>query len=482
MSLGTTTGERARRPTLPRHETDQRQRSRGRAADLRAVREGVGLTTIAKTLDAEAAPAPRSQQGRPRAWAPSTVREILYRTLYRGQITWNRTKKRNAWGQAKRETRKSTDWFTISVPQLRIISEDLWTRVHERMEQTKAVYLRGTKGQLWGRPATGVESKYLLSGLARCETCGGSMYVKSRSHGKKRAYFYGCTSFHLRGTSVCTNSLEVPMPRSDEAVLGAIRGDVMNPDVIAATLRKALARLKPAGEAAQSRRQELERQLATVTRELERFTGALAVGGDLQTLVQAIRDKEAQRDALTTQIASLTGAERAAKVDWRTVEQQLRAKLDEWRQLLGRHVPQARQVLKKLLLGPIVFTPHREASERYYSFRASVNLGKLLAGIACAVKSRDRGDTSGSPSKPKNLRVEPDDEDRADPPKQLAAQGDATSHLECPECRPNLPPFWDFSKDVLQMETALRRTRRRWPGRPTADAAPVTPSHPEGGR
>lgn len=56
--------------------------------------------------------------------------------------------------------------------------------------------------------------------------CGGSMYVKFRSHGKKQAYFYGCTSFHLRGTAVCTNSLEVPMPRSDEAVIDAIRGDV----------------------------------------------------------------------------------------------------------------------------------------------------------------------------------------------------------------------------------------------------------------
>jgi len=41
-------------------------------------------------------------------------------------------------------------------------------------------------------------------------------------------------------------------------------------------------------------------------------------------------------------------------------------------------------VLKKLLSGPIVFTPHRHATERFYSFRVSVNLGKLLAGIACA--------------------------------------------------------------------------------------------------
>ena len=66
------------------------------------------------------------------------------------------------------------------------------------------------------------------------------------------------------------------------------------------------------------------------------------------------------------------------------MERQLRGKLDEWRQLLGRHVPQARQVLKKLLSGHILFTPHREGAERYYTISARLCLGKMLAGIACA--------------------------------------------------------------------------------------------------
>jgi site-specific DNA recombinase len=192
-----------------------REINQAEAAVVRRIFEmsakGIGLTTIAKTLNTEAAPAPRSQQGRPRAWVQSTVREILYRDLYRGLIVWNKTRKRNAWGQAKREARNAGEWFSVPAPELRIVPEDLWTKVHERMEQAKAVYLRGTKGQLYGRPAAGVESKYLLSGLARCATCNGSMYVKSRSHGRKRAYFYGCTSFHLRGSAVCTNSVEVPM-------------------------------------------------------------------------------------------------------------------------------------------------------------------------------------------------------------------------------------------------------------------------------
>jgi hypothetical protein len=235
-------------------------------------RKGTGLNTIAKSLNAEGALAPRSQQARPKAWAPSSIREVLYRELYRGVIVWNQTRKRNAWGQVAQRARGTEEWITVPAPQLRIVDEELWTAVHERLAASRASYLRGTKGQLWGRPARGVESKYLLPGLARCGVCNGSLYVKTRSHGRKRAYFYGCTSFHLRGSSVCTNSLEVPMPASDAAVLAAIEQDVLRPEIITAALRKALERLRPAADQSQSLRQSLEKQLATIERDLGRLT------------------------------------------------------------------------------------------------------------------------------------------------------------------------------------------------------------------
>jgi hypothetical protein len=54
---------------------------------------GVGQTRIAKTLNSEhAIPLAR---GRPHAWAPTTVHEVLFRELYRGVIVWNRSRKRN---------------------------------------------------------------------------------------------------------------------------------------------------------------------------------------------------------------------------------------------------------------------------------------------------------------------------------------------------------------------------------------------------
>ena len=45
---------------------------------------------------------------------------------------------------------------------------------------------------------------------------------------------------------------------------------------------------------------------------------------------------------------------------------------------------QARQVLKKLLSGPIQFTAHRENGARWYAFRAPIAVGRIINGLACA--------------------------------------------------------------------------------------------------
>jgi site-specific DNA recombinase len=63
---------------------------------------GQGVRSIAIALNDDRVPAPRAQQGRPCAWCPSTIREVLYRQRYRGVLVWNRTRKRNQWGLEKR--------------------------------------------------------------------------------------------------------------------------------------------------------------------------------------------------------------------------------------------------------------------------------------------------------------------------------------------------------------------------------------------
>ena len=90
--------------------------------------EGHGFVAIAKILNAAVAPSPRAQQGRSTSWAPSSVREVLFRPLYRGEIVWAHTAKRDKWGQTKQSARPVSEWIRKPAPELRIVSEDEWQR------------------------------------------------------------------------------------------------------------------------------------------------------------------------------------------------------------------------------------------------------------------------------------------------------------------------------------------------------------------
>ena len=55
-------------------------------------------------------------------------------------------------------------------------------------------------------------------------------------------------------------------------------------------------------------------------------------------------------------------------------------RLADWRGLLGRQVAQGRQILKKLLVGRIVF---RQREDGIYEFSGQASLGRIIAGLAC---------------------------------------------------------------------------------------------------
>jgi acetolactate synthase regulatory subunit len=56
--------------------------------------------------------------------------------------------------------------------------------------------------------------------------------VKTRAHGKGRAFYYGCSGYHERGRTVCTNNADVPMPDADNIVIEALLDDLLDPDIL----------------------------------------------------------------------------------------------------------------------------------------------------------------------------------------------------------------------------------------------------------
>ena len=355
--------------------------------------DGKGLKPIARQLNAEGAPCPRAQQGRPAGWAPSSVREVLHRSLYRGEVVWNKTKKRDSWGRAKPQSRPETEWLRVDVPELRMVDERLWKAAHARLARARKVYLRGTNGRLWGRPKGGVESKYLLPGLARCGVCGGGLYVKSRSHGKRRTYFYGCSSYHRRGSTVCPNGRELPMTQADDAVLSAVLEDFLDAELIEAVVARALERVEPVVEDASMRRGCIEAALGEVEQEICRLTHAIASGGQLAGLLTGLKDREDRREALRAELHGLRRVEQRGNVDRSLLATQIRQRVDEWRGLLTRQTAYARQLLTKLLEGPMIFTPQLNDSGTW-EFTATARFDRLLAGLVDATSVASPTDCS----------------------------------------------------------------------------------------
>ncbi|MEO8520558.1 MAG: recombinase family protein [Acidobacteriota bacterium] len=339
---------------------------------------GQGLRTIAKALNADGVPAPRAQQGRPCAWVSTTIREVLYRPLYRGVIVWNKTRKRNAWGLERRTVKAAADWITIDAPELRVVTEGQWQAAHGRLEHTRQTYLRGTHGHLWGRPVDGHESKYLLTGLSRCGICGGTMIVRSRQHGSRRAYFYACSSFHHRGKTVCANSMEMRLADADDAVLSALERKLLDPAILEAAIARAAARVALPPEDPAARRHAIAVALGQAEAALAHLTQAVAEGGAVATLVQAIRDQERRHQTLRAELADLDRP-RVVPVSLSHLKGVLQTKAEEWQGLLRKHAPIARQMVRKLVEGRIVFTPDRDA--RRYTFRVPGTLANFFSGI-----------------------------------------------------------------------------------------------------
>jgi hypothetical protein len=338
---------------------------------------GSGYASIAKQLNADGALAPLPRRGTVQGWAASSVREILHRESYRGVLQWNRTRKRNAWGAQQQRARPATEWLHQSAPALRIVDEPLWESAQAQLARRGVVYR--TPGKPGGRPANGIESRYLLTGFAACGLCTGSLEVRSRHSGTGRAHVYACATYHRRGPSVCVNRLVAALPAVDASVLDVLQR-LLDPAVLRDAARLALDELDAPELRGAPRREAVAAELAQLDAELTRLAGAIAAGGSLPALVAAVTDRERRRATLQGELARLAPRDAVPKVNrWRALRE-LEEILANTRQLLAGQVGPARQVLRQLFPGRLMFTPRRDEGGVYYAFRGEAAIGRLFEG------------------------------------------------------------------------------------------------------
>jgi hypothetical protein len=99
----------------------------------------------------------------------------------------------------RRRRRPTDDWIQVDRPELRMVAEELWRAGIPEIDGPHPAEPVVGGETLWGKPANGIESPYLLTGMALCGLCHGALTIRSRRHGQHRAYFYQCLTNVQRG-------------------------------------------------------------------------------------------------------------------------------------------------------------------------------------------------------------------------------------------------------------------------------------------
>ncbi len=300
------------------------------------------------------------------------MREVLHRSLYRGEIVWNRTKKRDSWGQKRRCDRPEADWVSVPVESLRLVPEALWRAAHARMTKRRESYERWTRGEGGAPDGRGVRTRYFLTGFGRCDVCGGSMQAVSRASSAGRNRRYVCATYWNRGASICPNGRMVDMSVADGAVQQLLATEVLRPAVVDRALTRAVDLLRTDSDGS-GQRETLKRDLTAVEAELRNLAETAAQGGAVPIILEALGRREADRRRLRAELDRCVPP--ALIQPTSVLREQLRRALDDWQGLLSGNVAEARPLLDLVLADRIRFKP---TADRRYQLTVPIVFDRVM--------------------------------------------------------------------------------------------------------
>ena len=360
-----------------------------------AYRDGHGHGSIAKAMNGDPryvdlsakyfggqrVPGPRQGAG---SWAASTVREILHRERYIGRISYGRVSNHVVRGTKRRK--QGSNVVTAECPELRIISQPLWDEVQSRLAETKKAYVASTGGKVWGGSGRGTESRYLLSGLGVCYSCGANIVasggVPSSAH-RKAFYYYSCSQHQNKGSTVCANHLRARMDWADGAVKDAVRETLLTPAGIERVVALAEAQINAERVDRPALIARYEADLQQAKRQRDNLIAAIAAGNAPASLVDAIGKLDAKIIDLEAQIAQHR-KDLPRELDRARLKRDLRGRLTEFNARLDADIPSGRQVLRELLDRSILF----DSSSGQYVLSGRVKPDALFSNAYIGVVPR----------------------------------------------------------------------------------------------
>lgn len=256
---------------------------------------------IAAVLNAEAVPSPRGGQ-----WNASSINGsaqrgngILHSEIYGGTKVFGRVERRKDRTTGQRATiiRPASEHTRVAVPDLAIISRDLWDRTQTRLASRTVVHVSKLAGRR--RPQS------LLSGLVRCGCCGGSFTALNKTRMQ-------CSAFRERGKDACPNRRIVQRHIIENRVLTGLKDQLLSGPAVAAYVRIYHEEWQRQATELRADRQPLERRLGEVERAIARGVDAVLSGAvKAEAMGRKLEALEAEQSDLKARLVEIDGAQAA---------------------------------------------------------------------------------------------------------------------------------------------------------------------------
>ncbi len=311
---------------------------------------GRSCAAIASALNAEGVAAPRAHSKRRRpGWVASAIRAMLLNAKYVGTWRFGERTWKKVPGTNRRipVARAEADVVATERPELRIVDDATWSAVRDRFADTAP----GGRRARGASPRGSARRSYLLSGLLRCELCGGVMTIHG---GESSRRYYGCADAKERGT--CSNRLSVREETARTCVLTAIRERLSSPRLMNG-FRRAVARvLERASRADAGERDAIGRRLARAENRIRGLIEMQADGDRSPQVTTLRRELEAQ---VRKDRAELRALERVDMPELPSVDELVALTLNI-EGLVAEDVAAARAQLERLVAGGVISMRPRE--------------------------------------------------------------------------------------------------------------------------
>ena len=224
---------------------------------------------------------------RSNAFFMSCVHRILTRETYSGLHHYNQMDSR------AQKARPKDEWVAVQVPA--IISVEDFNRVQALLHSRRPNVT----------PPRITNSAVLLTGLARCESCGSALMLNTGKSGRYR--YYGCSANRLKGKNACQSPISIPEDELDKLVLAALANQLITPERLTTLLREAVKHRREMASQSASKRTALKSNHKNIEAQIERLLTAVADGSlpDMALLREKVDELNARRDECTQHLTLL---------------------------------------------------------------------------------------------------------------------------------------------------------------------------------